>query len=841
MSVFTSRIGALLGLLLFGGSVGATSTSAQSIIAAPNDTNTLVNQNGSQIDISGGSLSSNGSNLFHSFSQFGLNQNEIANFLSNPSIQNILGRVNGGNASVINGLIQVTGGNSNLFLMNPSGIIFGAGASLNVPASFTATTASGIGFGGNWFSATGANDYNTLVGTPNGFAFAMSQPGAIANAGNLAVNPGQNLTLLGGTVVSTGQLSAPGGNITVAAVPGESVVRISQAGSLLSVEIQPLAAGNQPNDWTLPIASLPQLLTGAGEVGATKMTVAADGTVYLTGSGTAIPTETGTVIASGSLNTSSTAPGQTGGTVQIVGNKVGLVGANINASGTLGGGTVRIGGDYQGKGTLPNASRTYVSSDSLIAADALLNGNGGKVIVWADETTRFYGNITARGGTQGGNGGFVETSGRQYLEIGTNPDVTAPAGLGGEWLIDPNNIDIVTGNGNVNINTSNPFESTNDTAKLGVNHILAALTGGANVTVMTGTGGDNTQEGNINLNAELDYNKKGTNTLTFKAHNDININEAIKDSVAASADSLNLILNADSDTNNTGKVNIKAAIATGGGNLTITANDVILGNNTIDAGSGNITLQPSLATTTIGIGNGATGTFNLNTNELTNGLNSSGTVTIGKSGGTGAISIGSSGGSGTINLSSEEFNLTLNGGALTFIDGLIVDANKTLTLNTGAITSGKTVADITIGGTTGKLILNAKGAVGDAENPLSTEVDKLTGTSVSNDVFLTNNGTLDLGSLDITGNLSITTTTGNITDSDTVKISGTGSFKTSQADADINLDQLAAKGAIALSTTGTGDVTIKNATGVNLATSSIGGKLDVTATTEEITNSGIVT
>lgn len=140
MSVFTSRIGALLAMLLFGTSVGATATSAQSIIAAPNDTNTLVNQNGNQIDISGGTLSSNGSNLFHSFNQFGLNQNEIANFLSNPSIQNILGRVNGGNASVINGLIQVTGGNSHLFLMNPSGIMFGAGASLNVPASFTATT-----------------------------------------------------------------------------------------------------------------------------------------------------------------------------------------------------------------------------------------------------------------------------------------------------------------------------------------------------------------------------------------------------------------------------------------------------------------------------------------------------------------------------------------------------------------------------------------------------------------------------------------------------------------------------------------------------------------------------
>jgi hypothetical protein len=71
-----------------------------------------------------------------------------------------------------------------------------------------------------------------------------------------------------------------------------------------------------------------------------------------------------------------------------------LFGATINASGTSGGGTVLIGGDEQGKGTVPNASRTYVSPDSVISANSLLNGNGGRVIIWADDVTGFYGNIT---------------------------------------------------------------------------------------------------------------------------------------------------------------------------------------------------------------------------------------------------------------------------------------------------------------------------------------------------------------------------------------------------------------------------------------------------------------
>jgi len=287
------RIRLLLALLALAYTVGLEPAQSQSIVPAADGTGTVVTPEGNRININGGSLSGDGANLFHSFTQFGLTQDQIANFLSNPSIQNILARVNGGNPSIINGLIQVSGGSSNLYLMNPSGIIFGSSARLNVPASFTATTATGIGLGGSWFSASGVNDYAALVGTPNTFAFTLSQPGAIINAGNLAVESGNNLTLLGGTVINTGKLSAPGGNITVAAVPGENVVRISQSGSLLSLDIQPVkASDSKPDNWKLPVASLPELLTGGGEVGnATGVTVKSDGTVVLTGSGIGIPTD----------------------------------------------------------------------------------------------------------------------------------------------------------------------------------------------------------------------------------------------------------------------------------------------------------------------------------------------------------------------------------------------------------------------------------------------------------------------------------------------------------------------------------------------------------------------
>jgi large exoprotein involved in heme utilization and adhesion len=73
---------------------------------------TIVTPSGNRFDIEGGTLSQDGANLFHSFQQFGLDANQSANFLSNPEIRNILGRVVGGDASIINGLIQLTGGNS---------------------------------------------------------------------------------------------------------------------------------------------------------------------------------------------------------------------------------------------------------------------------------------------------------------------------------------------------------------------------------------------------------------------------------------------------------------------------------------------------------------------------------------------------------------------------------------------------------------------------------------------------------------------------------------------------------------------------------------------------------
>ena len=96
----------------------------------------------------------------------------------------------------------------------------------------------------------------------------------------------------------------------------------------------------------------------------------------------------------------------TGGRITITGARIKLAGARINASGGTGGGTVLIGGDAQGGGTLAHAQSIWVSSTTVIRADALQQGNGGKIVLWSDGSTVVHGVLSARGGALGGNGGL---------------------------------------------------------------------------------------------------------------------------------------------------------------------------------------------------------------------------------------------------------------------------------------------------------------------------------------------------------------------------------------------------------------------------------------------------
>ncbi|MEG3909829.1 CHAT domain-containing protein [Microcoleus sp. w2-18bC1] len=622
---------------------------AQSITPAPDRTGTAVTGPGTgsppRYDIKGGTPSRDGANLFHSFTRFNLNPGETANFISNPSVKNILGRVVGGDASLINGLIQVSGGNSNLLLMNPAGIIFGTNARLDVSGSFFATTASGIGFDNGWFNGTGAIDYAALVGTPNAFVFG-SQPGSIVNAGNLAVGTGQNLTLLGGTVISTGQLSAPGGQITVAAVHGENLVRLSQNGLLLSLEVSPAAGVSGSEAVPFSPLTLPRLLSGPGVANATGITTNAQGEVVLTGSQT-VPAGAGTALVAGSADVS--ARGGAGGSVNVLGDKVGLLGAKIEASGPDGGGTVRIGGDYRGEGTVPNARMTYVDGKSSIAANATESGNGGRVFVWADNTTAFLGSISANGvsatGTAGV-GGFVEVSGKQRLIFNGTVDTSGTNGLG-TLLLDPENILI----------TDSP-EAAGDAAIIANNNILS-----------TGTvpGQENNSEPSLTISATALESMSATANVVLEALNDITIADLADNLLSFQATTGSVTFRADADRSGAGvfSMNSGDTISTAGGAIAISGSQITAGNLSSNGGNISLISPGTTVANNISSSNPSTGSSG---NILLEGLNvtapkidasgskATGNVTVTARNVLGVSSI--AGGSGNITLTGNEINLT---------------------------------------------------------------------------------------------------------------------------------------------------------------------------------------
>ncbi len=177
----------------------------------------------------------------------------------------------------------------------------------------------------------------------------------------------------------------------------------------------------------------------------------------------------------GNLNANGqfTATGLTGGKIDFRGKTLSLSGAKLDASGENGGGTILIGGDYQGidptgLNTLTNARSVFVDQYSSIKANALTQGNGGKVIIWSDENTDFRGNINARGGTKVGDGGFVEVSGKQTLNFVGKVNVDATNGKQGNVLLDPADIIINADDGN-----ASTFD-VSDLQKIQGNVILSA-------------------------------------------------------------------------------------------------------------------------------------------------------------------------------------------------------------------------------------------------------------------------------------------------------------------------------------------------------------------------------
>ncbi len=258
-----------------------------------------------------------------------------------------------------------------------------------------------------------------------------------------------------------------------------------------------------------------------------------------------------------------------GGNIRILGQRIGIYGdSTVDASGETGGGTVLVGGDQQGRNPeVPNARAVTVGPEASIRADATGQGDGGRVIVYADHTANVLGHLSARGGATGGNGGFVETSGKTNLRVARAPDTRAPAGQGGTWLIDPTNITVVSGAADNNVQHPgdySAFYANGSGAEISVGTIYDGLYYGGTVAIHADSSVyDAGEDGNITWlgDADLDgygmsYGASNYGNLYLYADGDINFYGRIFNSSLYYGGIGSVHFIADNDSSGAGSVNI---------------------------------------------------------------------------------------------------------------------------------------------------------------------------------------------------------------------------------------------------------------------------------------------
>ena len=176
-----------------------------------------------------------GPNLFQSFSQFNLSAGETASFTGPRSIQNVLARVTGGSASNIDGTLQCTIPNANLYLINPAGLVFGPNAALNVRGSFAPTTANYVRLGTDEsFSATSPSQSVLSAEAPAAFGFlgTKAPSGLTVDGANLQLYNGKPFVVACGPIqVEGGSLNSAAGRINIIALASGGEVAIKPDGT----------------------------------------------------------------------------------------------------------------------------------------------------------------------------------------------------------------------------------------------------------------------------------------------------------------------------------------------------------------------------------------------------------------------------------------------------------------------------------------------------------------------------------------------------------------------------------------------------------------------------------
>jgi filamentous hemagglutinin family protein len=446
---------------------------------------------------------------------FNIEANEKTKFIQPSNDAIALNRIHSNTASEIKGELTANG---KLILINQNGILFGQTAKVDVNG-LIATTAN-----------ISDDKFMQQDLAANSNLFKFDEPGVkdskIINEGQITAKDGL-VGLVAPHVVNAGLIIAKAAKVHLAS--GETFALDLYGDNLINVAISDdlenqlvLNSGKivaDGNKIALTAAAGKQLvnslIANSGALQA-KSIANNNGEIIIMAEGSnavinnaaelkGIKSGESKILVSGTIDVSGLEPGESGGKVQILGDNIGLIdNAVINASGhtgkyntTLGldnsakrtgsaGGEILVGGDYLGKGKVPAARMLTVDPTVTIYSDSNEIGDAGRIIFWSDGVNKFNGKVYARslGGITGnnyGNGGFVETSGKQLIVNGY-VDLTAANGSVGTYLLDPSSITVHNSNVDLSSYVAVPYLDY-DPITSGDSHIHANYLGNLNANV----------------------------------------------------------------------------------------------------------------------------------------------------------------------------------------------------------------------------------------------------------------------------------------------------------------------------------------------------------------------
>ena len=451
------------------------------------------NQSGSTLNIS-----QNTQKLITNWDTFNIGSSATVNFIQPSSSSSALNRITTSTPSKIFGNLNANG---QVFLINSAGVYFAPSSRVDTGGLVASTL--------NLSDADFLNDnYKFIKDT--------TSLGTIHNLGDITSKDGSYVAFISPTIVNEGTVRAENGSALLAAAD-EVTFSFDQDGLTKFTIDKNTVDGLIQNNGLIKVNQGIAILTAKAVDTVTSSVIQNSGTI-----------EANSLVAKG-------------GRILFEAEEITLTSSSmLDASGATGGGKVEVGGSWQNSDTtIAQATKVTMEAGATIDASATDNGDGGEVVLWsditnADSVTQVDGHILARGGTYGGDGGRIETSG-YYL--GTNSvtgSASAANGNSGEWLFDPYNIIINQGaseqggswnNGDPDLWTAN----ASNTSVVNSLFVRDQLNSGTSVTISTGgAGSPGSDAGDITVNGDiLATSGSSATTLRLIADNNIIIKKKI--------------------------------------------------------------------------------------------------------------------------------------------------------------------------------------------------------------------------------------------------------------------------------------------------------------------------